>query len=126
MGIQVFLGWLHHHYKVKFEANKKKGEEWIRPVFPSYLHVYMGHILIIAGFVNCILGFDLYNFIFPNDTVKSVGTIFVCIPLVGYIVLLLTEQIVIWKTNGKGFNLFGKCAQITPNQRECCSCCRRF
>ena len=49
--IQGILGWLAHVFKDRWAATKSADQQWARPVIPSWIHVYLGWILIILAWV---------------------------------------------------------------------------
>ena len=94
---QVLLGVIHHLILARYK--RIGGSNWVRPVFPSYIHVYLGWALICLGLINCAFGLDMYASIFPyggGENAREVG-VPIMLAILGITVLFnFYEQVGLW------------------------------
>jgi len=99
---QVILGIVHHVLLDRFKKSKSHGDVWVRPVIPSYIHVYLGWILILMSLFQCALGCDLYAQTYPYDGGNNARVgVYLFLAIFALVVLVNGfEQVKLWKFAG--------------------------
>lgn len=111
MILQSILGIVHHSVKEKYDATSPT-KPWVRPLLPSYLHVYLGHLLTMVSLFNLALGFDFYDFIYGSRVARVMVWVTLIAFLGGYVVFAIMEQVQLNK-------LLGSWMPLTPNAGLC-------
>lgn len=104
MIFQVAFGVVHHLLLGRFNTASGNGASWVRPVLPSYIHVYLGWTLVVLALINCAFGCDMYGAIYDKvgngSRARTFGVPFFLAMLALVVVVNLLEQVKLWKFAG--------------------------